>query len=172
MERFTSAARADFISYERQDFITLGSENYGDYDDIGLFTSAERALLVESMINAIPCPKSLDSEAKPKVGIKSHDDKLASNSRMSAASAAYAAYHSYRKSSRSKDEFEEKTTTLIQVLNQEEYIDILSPLHIPHIAKKIWKDTYSLSKPPPLQAMRDYYGEQVAFYWAWMVSFV
>jgi len=147
-----------------QDFITLGSENYGDYDDIGLFSSAERALLVESMINAIPCPKSLDSEAKTKAGIKSYD-KLARNSRMSA---AYEAYHSYRKSSRSKDEFEEKTTTLIQVLNQEEYIDILSPLHIPHIAKKILKDAYSLSKPPPLQAMRDYYGEQVAFYWAWM----
>lgn len=88
MERFTSAARADFVSYERQDFITLGAENYGDYDDIGLFTSAERALLVESMINAIPCPKSLDSEAKTKAGIKSYD-KLARNSRMSAAYEAY-----------------------------------------------------------------------------------
>ena len=30
---------------------------------------------------------------------------------------------------------------MVQVLNQEEYIDILSPLHIPHIAKKILKDT-------------------------------
>ena len=53
-----------------QDFVTLGSENYGDYDDIGLFTSVERALLVESLINALQCPKSLYSDAKFKAGIK------------------------------------------------------------------------------------------------------
>lgn len=59
MERFSSQAREDFIKIER--------ENDDDYDADGLFTSSERALLVGSMIDAIPAPSSLEAKENTSV---------------------------------------------------------------------------------------------------------
>jgi len=132
MERFTSIARDDFVNIER--------ENDDDYDGEGLFTSGERALLLDSLINAIPAPQSLEQMTLSR-------------------KAAY---------SEKIDEYEESTTTLSQVLLQLEYVDFTSPVHVQHIKKRILTDTYSATTAPPLRAIRDYYGEEVAFYFAWM----
>ena len=167
MDRFTTNARDNFTSLGNND-------TYGDYDSFGLFTSAERALLVESMINAIPCedPKlfGIGGEKKHHVRSSFIGDAYNKITNSSVGNAYRKSYRKFKQSiSSSQDDYEEATATLIQVLKQKkECIDILSPLHIPHIAKKILKDTYTLTKPPPLKAMRDYYGEEVAYYWAWM----
>ena len=172
MDRFTTAARSDFIDIQQMkiDETTTTNDDYGDYDSDGLFTSAERALLVESLINAIPCPVSLNDDAEK--GNRRHISALMvgeaySKLTHSKVGKAYQKFRSSTLSSSShhkiKDEFEESTLTLIQVLKQKEYIDVVSPVHIPHIARKILQDTYSIMNHPPLQAMRDYYGEEVAF---------
>jgi len=155
MEHFSSRAREDFIKIER--------ENDDDYDADGLFTSAERALLVESMINAIPAPKSLESENKVASSMAGDAYHKLTNS------AVGEAYQKLRSSTLSDEEdYETNTSTLCQVLRQIEYVDVVSPVHIPHIKRRILKDTISITTPPPLQAIRDYYGEGVAFYFAWM----
>ena len=173
MDRFTTAARSDFVDIQQMkiDETTITNEgDYGDYDSDGLFTSAERALLVESLINAIPCPVSLNDDAEK--GSRRHVSasvvgEAYTQLTHSKVGKAYQKFRSSTLSSSShhkvKDEFEESTLTLMQVLKQKEYIDVVSPVHVPHIAKKILHDTYSIMNHPPLQAMRDYYGEEVAF---------
>ena len=60
------------------------------------------------------------------------------------------------------------TVTLCQVLRENEYVDVIAPLHIAHIKKRILNEIYSITTAPPLRAIRCYYGEAIAFYFAWM----
>ena len=60
------------------------------------------------------------------------------------------------------------SSSLCQILKCHGYIDIICPIHISHLKEKILHDTISPFTPPPLQSIRDYYGEGMAFYFAWM----
>jgi len=149
MEPFSSLAREDFINIEH--------EHDGDYDEDGLFTSGDRALLVESMMAAIPAPTSSREVA-------GQDDEKHS-------SLVKEAYRKLR-SLESEDGYEGHTSTLIEILRQKEYIDAVAPIHVSHIKKRISKEIYSILKAPPLEVIRDYYGEGVAFYFAWMYHMI
>ncbi|KAL7543706.1 hypothetical protein ACHAXR_013200 [Thalassiosira sp. AJA248-18] len=159
MEPFSSGSA-------REDFINIKHVNDDDYDDEGLFNSAERALLVEcnyltirssikALIAAIPAPTSMLSEED-----KHLPSKIVHKLRHSAVGNKVQAFAE-------DNEYETPTSTLFQVLRQNEYVDV-APVHIPRIKKRILKENYAIMTAPPLQAIRDYYGEGVAFYFAWM----
>jgi anoctamin-10 len=58
---------------------------------------------------------------------------------------------------------------LCNILQEDGYIDIISPVHTTHgIKDDIWKDISSFRIMPPIETIREYYGEEVAFYFAWM----
>ena len=46
-------------------------------------------------------------------------------------------------------------------------VDGISPVHIPHLRDKLWTETTILLRPIPIQGLRDYYGEKVAYYFRW-----
>ena len=59
-----------------------------------------------------------------------------------------------------------KTAVLRQVLQKHNLAQIM-PVHIPHISHSIFRQTM-YSPTVPVQEIRDYYGEEIAFYFAWM----
>mmetsp|Transcript_11195 Transcript_11195/g.23869 ORF Transcript_11195/g.23869 Transcript_11195/m.23869 type:complete len:742 (-) Transcript_11195:790-3015(-) len=134
-----------FSRKAKGDFVHMEHENDEDYDEHGLFNTMKRALLVESMVRAIEAPASLTEKNNTKKTRTSMIGALTFTELV-----------------------EEHTPSLVEVLKQNNYIDVISAIHSKSIKKRIEKSTYSIIKPLPIQAIRDYYGEQIAFYFAWM----
>ena len=47
-------------------------------------------------------------------------------------------------------------------------INVLAPAHIHHVKDKVCEETINFFTPTPIEGFRDYYGEEVALYFAWM----
>lgn len=60
------------------------------------------------------------------------------------------------------------TQSLRYVLEHADYIDASSPIHRSGLKEEIWNETCGFSIMPPIEKIRLYYGEEVAFYFAWM----
>ena len=61
---------------------------------------------------------------------------------------------------------------LCDSLRMLEIIDTVSPVHISHIKDKVCQETLKYWTPTPVQGFRDYYGEEVALYFAWMDFYI
>ena len=162
MEHFTVDAREDFINLadDSNDVSKSIKSDIIQYDSEGLFTSADRALLLESILDAIPvlC-KDEDSSDLTRLFDSLNVSYYAS------LSPTKSLIHSMGKG---KEELSSTSASLCHVLKSNGMVDVICPVHIHHIRDMIQKETFSFTTPPPLQAIRDYYGEGVAFYFAWM----
>ena len=141
LEPFSRGNRADFLNHDH--------DNAEDYDALGLFSSADRALLLESMINAIPAPIYLQ-EANLALCAYSYSGSLLQSLSFNNAND------------------DDSTESVIKALKTQELIDAFCPVHIGRIKRRIAMETHKWGTPLPLDSMRDYYGEQTAYYFAWM----
>ncbi|KAL7544223.1 hypothetical protein ACHAWF_007603 [Thalassiosira exigua] len=150
-----------------------GEDDSDEHDRYGLFTSAERAMLVERLVRAVKCPRSLEFDPADRRGtfVKAGAKSLAGAAFQKLTSEVQklrVSLTSRNGLDSDDDEEDEDETSMMQVLFEKELVDEMSPVQVPHIKKRILRETYSIWTPPPIQSIRDYYGEEVAFYFAWM----
>lgn len=148
MEHFTVEARHDFINIDDTD--TCFNEDLAeklpiidrtDYDSEGLFTSADRALLLLSMLNALPVEEASElSKLLDTLNVTYCDTKAT----------------------------QRHCKSIVQVLKNHGFVDVICPVHIDHLKEKILKETASLKTGMPINLIQSYYGDGVAFYFAWM----
>ena len=182
LEHFTVAARENFLRYP--DTYPRDVDPITEYDGIGLFTSSDRAMLVWSIldsINVLPI-KGISSNLSRKLDelnvpylhsryyAQLHHDDNNSSTTSSISKFALKRFPFSRLSAKdsSDDDQEVASQCLRHVLEDSGLADVITPAHIPHISNKILQETLDVRTGPPLRAMRDYYGEEIAFYFAWM----
>ena len=147
--RVTDGLQAEFTVENKESF--LNPDKISDlYDKDGLFSSADRVQLVFSMLHSVNVlgPGSISSNLSRLL------DKLEVSYR--------------RKLSQDDKHEDEKTFPLIHVLESHDFIDAITAVHVPHLKEKIFKQACKWSSFTPLEDIRDYYGEEVAFYFCWM----
>ena len=168
-EHFTVAGKENFVRFP--DTYPKDVDAITEYDSFGLFTSANRAMLVWSIldsVNVLPAEK-LTSNLSRKL------DDLG----VPYLHSRHYYYQNLKSMGFSKvnlkigddDDQERSSQSLRHVLQDSGLVDVVAPSHIPHIQNKIVKETLNLRSGAPLMAMRDYYGEEIAFYFAWMHHF-
>lgn len=168
-EHFTVAGRENFVRFP--DTYPKDVDPITEYDSFGLFTSADRAMLVWSILDSVHVLPA---------------DKLSSNlsRKLDELGVPYLhSRHYYYENLKSMgfskgnikiaggDDRERSSQSLRHVLQDSGLVDVVSPSHIPHIQNKIVKETLNVRTGAPLTAMRDYYGEEITFYFAWMMHF-
>jgi len=175
MEHFNRASRSDFVNHSPSDD--------EDYDSLGLFNSADRALLVEAMIEAIPAPSSLQ---KTNLEVCSHKASLKSqhslqgrlraelSEMISQDDDSLKSQHSLQGKLRAElsemisQDDDQSQLSLIKACFNQDLIDVFCPTHDNQLKCRISRELFSPFTPPPLDAIRNYYGEAIAFYFAWM----
>eukprot|EP00560_Eucampia_antarctica_P003750 CAMPEP_0197832480 /NCGR_PEP_ID=MMETSP1437-20131217/14974_1 /TAXON_ID=49252 ORGANISM="Eucampia antarctica, Strain CCMP1452" /NCGR_SAMPLE_ID=MMETSP1437 /ASSEMBLY_ACC=CAM_ASM_001096 /LENGTH=734 /DNA_ID=CAMNT_0043435879 /DNA_START=77 /DNA_END=2281 /DNA_ORIENTATION=- len=158
MECFTVENREDFTKQNQGDF----------YDVEGLFSSSDRVRLIYSILNSINVLSlgihtSNLSRRFDQMKIRYKDDQE-SETKQKSRSLLFS----------SKQEEEQSVNTslfLCNVLEVNELVDLITPVHIPHLKEKIFNQVKNFWKTVPVQDIRDYYGEEIAFYFAWMRFF-
>eukprot|EP00804_Cyclotella_cryptica_P007400 CCRYP_002617-RA/>CCRYP_002617-RA protein AED:0.00 eAED:0.00 QI:635/-1/1/1/-1/1/1/1299/486 len=152
MEHFTVDARDDFVNIQDSDVCfnenlvkNLPEIDRSDYDSEGLFTSADRALLLLSMLNALPVLEK-DEES-------SELSRVLDSLKVMHCEANTEQHH---------------PKSLVQVLKNNGFVDVIGPVHSSHLKEKILRETASLKTGMPIQSIQSYYGEGVAFHFAWM----
>jgi len=149
MEHFSVDARDNFIHVDG----SIDKDNERFYDSLGLFTAAERVLLLQSMINSVPV---LDANNTTTNSAAQDSDRCLKRT-----------FHSILEKYSNAGEDNSKLL-LVTSLRTLGYVDVVCPVHIPHLREYILRDTLNLMTSPPVHAIRNYYGEGVAFYFAWM----
>lgn len=152
MEHFTVDARHEFINIKDTDICfneglagNLPQTDRTDYDSEGLFTSADRALLLLSMLNALPV-LAQDEEASELTKLLDSLNVIYCDTKTS----------------------QRHCKSLVQVLKNNGFVDVICPVHSDHLKEKILKETASLKTGMPINVIQNYYGDGVAFFFAWM----
>ena len=152
MEHFTVDSRHDFVNIEDDDVCfnedlaeNLPKVDRSDYDSEGLFTSADRALLLLSMLNAIP--------------VLAQEEETSDLSKI--LDTLHIVYCDTKAATR-------HCKSVVQVLKSNGYVDVVCPVHSNHLKEKILKETASITTSMPINLIQSYYGDGVAFFFAWM----
>lgn len=152
MQHFTVEARHEFVNIADSDICfnedlaaNLPKTDRSDYDSEGLFTSGDRALLLLSMLNAIPV-------------LAQEEDASDLSKLLDSLNVIYCDAKSAQRHCKS----------IVQVLKNYELVDVICPVHIEHLKEKILNETASLKTGMPINLIQNYYGDGVAFFFAWM----
>ena len=173
-EHFTLAGRENFVRFP--DTYPKDADPITEYDSFGLFTSADRAMLVWSILDSVsvlPANKlsSNLSRKLDELGVPYLHSRHYYYENLKAMGFSKGNLKIGSAGSDDSDDKERSSNTLRHVLQDSGLVDAVAPTHIPHIQNKIVKETLNLRTGAPLTAMRDYYGEEIAFYFAWMNHF-
>lgn len=144
MDQFEVADRDAFLNPN-----ITGRDDFALYDRSGIFSSADRVKIVHSLMESL-------TVLKP--GVQSSLLSLKLNESLnfpkSEVSARY--YKLY----------------LFDTLRREGLIDTIIPVHSTNLKQNICAQTLNFTTSVPLDAFKDYYGAEVAFYFAWMQFYV
>ena len=177
LEHFTVSGRGNFVRYP--DTYPQDVDPITEYDSMGLFTSSDRAMLVWSIldsINVLPM-NSISSNLSRKLDELNipylHSRHYVQYDQITAFSKTVTRFpFSSRSTSKDGDDGKEISSQCLRhVLEDSDLADVITPAHIPHIVNKILKETLDLRTGAPLRAMREYYGCEIAFFFAWMLHF-
>jgi len=146
---YNPRSKDDFtVSTEREE------NKFSGYDKEGLFNSSDRVRLLRSMLESITV--SDEDEKTSLLEQELNEANLGTNFPKS-----FRINHKIT----SLDNYHH--TYLCDLLRENDMIDVLAPVHIPYLRDKLWVESMRFLKRLPLQGLRDYYGEEVTYYFAW-----
>lgn len=161
MEAFTVENKEDFTNQNQGDF----------YDADGLFSSSDRVSLVFSILNSTHVlPNGEESTNlsrlfdQMKIQYRHGQEEAQNDGQME---------RSLSSSSKITENQSVNTSSLLcNVLEANELVDLITPVHVPHLRTKIMNQVKRIGVAVPIQDIRDYYGEEIAFYFAWMDFYI
>ena len=160
MEPFTVKSRNSFLGYPTSRlFASQGRNTEGDYDSLGVFTSSDRIMLIFSMLDTITVLGPTDNS-------NNLSRYLSEKGNWYPLSCLKSFIHLG-----DPEIMHLRASCLWLVLQESNLIDIISPLHIPHIRRRLLNETLNPMNPVPILSLRNYYGEEVTYYFAWMCHF-
>ncbi len=141
MEPFEVSERQSFILDldETKDTMTV-------YDSIRIFNSADRIMILNNLIESLSILRPNNDSSL--LARKLNDESLHLPS-TEIASTFHKLY-------------------LFDTLRNKGFVDAIVPLHRLSLRQNILSETLNFKSKVPLRAIRDYYGEEVAFYFGWM----
>jgi len=145
------------------------SHSMRNIDEHGIFTCNEWALLIHRILDNITVlpDKETESELSRILDQQYHADYHVRNFDDNAVGSLRELSNSFKKTLR---EHGEQSACLRHVLQTYELVDTVVVAHLPQIRQDILHDTwwpwYRLD--PPIDAIHDYYGWEISFYFAWM----
>ena len=152
IDHFTVDARHDFVNIKDSDICfnddlanRLPKTDRTYYDSEGLFTSSDRALLLLSMLYALPVLAQNEES--------SDLSKLLNSLHVIYCDAKTSQHHG---------------KSIIQVLKSYGFVDVICPVHVDYIKEKILRETTLFQSGMPINLIQSYYGDGVAFFFAWM----
>lgn len=119
------------------------------YDTSGIFTSADRVMLLNTLIESF-------SILRPGVESSNLARKLNETLKIPTSEMSARFHKMY----------------LFDILRNLGFVDVVAPIHANYIKNNILAEIFNAATPVPIQAIRDYYGEEVAFYFAWMKFYI
>ena len=152
MKMFDGTVIMDEFQVSNRDSFRLENHQKDDvavYDASGIFTSADRVMLINSL---------LESMAVLAPGVRSSFLARKLNEKLNFPTSEIDARF--------------QKLYLLDTLRNEGYVDAVVPIHANKIKDYICSQTLSPFTKIPIQAFRDYYGEEVAFYFAWMKFYI
>mmetsp|Transcript_30118 Transcript_30118/g.61431 ORF Transcript_30118/g.61431 Transcript_30118/m.61431 type:complete len:747 (-) Transcript_30118:50-2290(-) len=161
MDEFTVETRDSFLGYPSE-------EEADEYDSLGLFTSSDRAMLMCNKLDSITIlePGQMNSNLYRKL----LEMKVIERRNLARSFARHLTNRS------TEEHMDPGSTSLLLVLMQNGLVDIMSPVHVKHLRDKIMRETlalnaFSMGGLSHMDTMRNYYGEEIAFYFAWLQQY-
>eukprot|EP00978_Attheya_sp_CCMP212_P000692 scaffold1386_cov55-Attheya_sp.AAC.3 len=169
MAVFTVESRSQFLHVDDEDI------RITEKDSHGLFTLSDRALLVWSMLDDIQVLEqgSISCNLSRKLDQLKIPFRKNSNPRKSWTTSKRFGFVEQPLSPGDNDDGNNiKTEGLRHVLEGSGLVDLVTPVHVPHMRDKLLHNTLNRKVIiPPIESISDYYGEEVAYYFAWLDHF-
>jgi anoctamin-10 len=133
-------------------------------DSYGLFSSNDRSLLVSQILEdtTVLAPNKTSSKLSQKVATLNMPflEKVAPNIAV--------IQERIRLLTRDIVGDDQPRQNLLYVLQEADRVDAVAPFHSAGVKEQIWREVSGFIIMPPVDLIRDYYGEEIAFYFAWM----
>jgi len=162
MESYSQKTRKDYLNGCKSMKV---DHSFSAYDTEELFSSSDRVNIIWSLLESLRLQKRTDSQVGrgrffannlikrlEKLGV--FDDTSISSRFLGVNSV--------------KSEVDMCSKYLLQVLKEGNLVDLVAPVHLSYVRDKLCAECLNPMTTTPLQGMRDYYGEDVTYYFAWM----